>query len=57
MRRAIAKQSRVRTIGNRRLPSQLKREGRALPGLHAVHSPPSGESRSAVDEDVVQSGL
>src|SRR5205807_2506151 len=36
MRRAIAKQSRVRTIGTRRLPSQLKREGRALPGLHAV---------------------
>jgi hypothetical protein len=36
MRRAIAKQSRVRTVRNRRRATYLKREGRALPGLRAV---------------------
>jgi len=36
MRRANAKHWRVRTVENRRQPPQLMREGRALPGLHAV---------------------
>jgi hypothetical protein len=38
MRRAIAKQSPVRTIEANRPPPQPSREGRALPGLPAVPS-------------------
>jgi hypothetical protein len=36
MRRAIAKQSPVRTICNRRQPTKRLRDGRALPGRRAV---------------------
>src|SRR2546423_15691180 len=41
MRRAIAKLSPVRTIGNCRSPPKRAREGRALPVLRAVPSPGS----------------
>jgi hypothetical protein len=55
MRRAIAKQSPVRTIGNRRLPPKRSREGRARPGVRAVPITPSGtaarrESRTPLGE-------
>jgi hypothetical protein len=39
MRRAIAKQSRVRTAGTKRPPPHLKQKGRAVPGLSAVPNP------------------
>ena len=50
MRRAIAKQSPVRTIGNRRSPPKLSREGRAQPVLRAVPSwgsDPKGQTPAA----------
>jgi hypothetical protein len=48
MRRAIAKQSRVRTFGNHRSPNKRMREGRALPVLRAVPINAERRSRSAL---------